>query len=58
MPLAVHTYRVHNHNVCRFKHAFLHVVRDHKSVIAITHMTQRILRRVQQMSNANIFTMC
>jgi hypothetical protein len=42
----------------RFKHAFLQVARDHKSVITFTHMTQRMLRHVQQMSNANIFTMC
>jgi len=42
----------------QFKHAFLQVARDHKSVITFTHTTQRMLRHVQQMSNAHIFTMC
>jgi hypothetical protein len=58
VPLTRRVYRVHNLNVCRFKHAFLHVVRDHKSVIPITYTTQRMFRRVQQMSKANICTMC
>ena len=42
----------------RFQYTFLQVARDHKSVITFTHTTQRMLRHVQQMSNAHIFTMC